>query len=85
MILQVLIVILFSNMLLNIIAIIAGWRRRAGRGRGRRGRPGGGCGRGGCNIIYVIREFRDVVFEDVVFDNNSFVTPYQVESKYRIR
>ena len=23
-----------------------------------------------------IREFRDVVFEDVVFDNNSSVTPY---------
>ena len=23
-----------------------------------------------------IREFRDVVFEDVVFDNNSYVTPY---------
>ena len=31
------------------------------------------------------REFRDVVFEDVVFDNNSCVTPYQVKSKYRIR
>ena len=23
-----------------------------------------------------LREFRDVVFEDVVFDNNSSVTPY---------
>ena len=22
------------------------------------------------------REFRDVVFEDVVFDNNNYVTPY---------
>ena len=30
-------------------------------------------------------EFRDVVFEDVVFDNNSSVTPYYVKSKHRIR
>ena len=27
---------------------------------------------------YIYREFRDVVFEDVVFDNNSYVTPYKV-------
>ena len=27
-------------------------------------------------IIHMIREFRDVVFEDVVFDNNSSVTQY---------
>ena len=27
-------------------------------------------------IVTVIREFRDVVFEDVVFDNNGFVTIY---------
>ena len=26
--------------------------------------------------IYIYREFKDVVFEDVVFDNNSSVTPY---------
>ena len=26
--------------------------------------------------IPIIREFRDVVFEDVVFDNNSSVAPY---------
>ena len=26
--------------------------------------------------IRKLREFRDVVFEDVVFDNNSSVTPY---------
>ena len=25
---------------------------------------------------YVFREFRDVVFEDVVFDNDSSVTPH---------
>ena len=31
------------------------------------------------------REFKDVVFEDVVFDNNSSVTPYQAKYKYRIR
>ena len=30
-------------------------------------------------------EFRDVVFEDVVFDNNSSVTPYKVSYSYRIR
>ena len=33
----------------------------------------------------VVREFKDVVFEDVVFDDNSSVTPYQVTSKYMIR
>ena len=27
-------------------------------------------------IIRIVREFRDVVFEDVVFDNNSSVAPY---------
>ena len=27
-------------------------------------------------IIMILREFRDVVFEDVVFDNDSSVTPY---------
>ena len=26
--------------------------------------------------IRILREFRDVVFEDVVFDNNSSVAPY---------
>ena len=31
------------------------------------------------------REFKDVVFEDVVFDNNSYVTPYKVTYSYRIR
>ena len=36
-------------------------------------------------IICVIREFRDVVFEDAVFDDNSYVTPYKVRSSYRIR
>ena len=35
--------------------------------------------------LYYTREFRDVVFEDVVFDNNNCVTPYQVKSKYKIR
>ena len=32
-----------------------------------------------------VREFRDVVFEDVVLDNNSYVTPYKVTYSYRIR
>ena len=27
-------------------------------------------------ISDMVREFRHVVFEDVVFDNNSYVTPY---------
>ena len=44
-----------------------------------------------CVYIYIYiycchtREFRDVVFEDVVFDNNSSVTPYKAKSSYRIR
>ena len=27
-------------------------------------------------MCYITREFKDVVFEDVVFDNNSSVAPY---------
>ena len=36
-------------------------------------------------LITISREIRDVVFEDVVFDNDSSVTPIRVKSMYRIR
>ena len=36
-----------------------------------------------CADIY--REFKDVVFEGVVFDNHSSVTPCYITYKYRIR
>ena len=36
-------------------------------------------------IAIEFSEFKDVVFEDVVFDNNSSVTPYLVKYTYRIR
>ena len=36
-------------------------------------------------MMNIFREFRDVVFEDVVLDDNGSVAPYQVNSKYRIR
>ena len=32
-----------------------------------------------------LREFKDVVFEDLVFGNDSSVTPYQVNYDHRIR
>ena len=38
-----------------------------------------------CLHTCICLEFKDVVFEDVVFDNNSSVTPYYVTSKYRTR
>ena len=38
----------------------------------RKARDSCGAGRGAT----VTREFRDVVFEDVVFDSNNYLTPY---------
>ena len=40
---------------------------------------------GGENVWALYREFKDVVFEDVVFDDHSYVTQYKVKSSRRIR
>ena len=41
---------------------------------------------GGLDVVSAeVREFKDVVFEDVVFDSNTYVTPCKVKSSYRIR